>query len=170
MTGTLADGWPEHLLDLAAWDAHPEDTRGRFELVEGVPQVSPRASLRHQRIVSGFLLAFEEALPRERTALTDVEVVIAADPWPQPVRGLGRRRRRRGRLARIGPDRPGHQARGLRGGRYRALPDRRAGTTGHPQYQLVQGRRYERVAHHEEPAMVRLGLGPLVDLAAPIPR
>jgi len=46
MTGTLADGWPEHLLDLAAWDALPEDTRGRFELVEGVPQVSPRASLR----------------------------------------------------------------------------------------------------------------------------
>lgn len=38
------------------------------------------------------------------------------------------------------------------------------------EYQLVQGRRYERVAHHEEPAMVRLGLGPLVDLAAPIPR
>lgn len=68
--------WPDHLLDLDEWSALPEDTSRRFELAEGVLVVSPRAVVRHQKLVR-LLLGRLHAQSRGRwQALPDVEVVI----------------------------------------------------------------------------------------------
>jgi hypothetical protein len=47
--------WPDHLLTLDEWDALPEDVSRRFELVEGLLQMSPKPNPSHQRVVTRLL-------------------------------------------------------------------------------------------------------------------
>ncbi|GLZ53880.1 Uma2 family endonuclease [Actinomycetospora sp. NBRC 106378] len=67
---------PDHLIDLAEWEALPEDTSARYELVEGVMVVSPRPSYRHQELVFRLCHQLREQLPDGLTALPEVELVI----------------------------------------------------------------------------------------------
>jgi Uma2 family endonuclease len=81
MTMTVANpAWPsrppDHLLDLAEWDALPEDTSARYELVEGVVVASPRAVPRHQQLVHLLTRQLEDQVGEEYVALPEVELVI----------------------------------------------------------------------------------------------
>jgi Uma2 family endonuclease len=49
--------WPDHLLTLDDWDELPEDASRRFELVDGVLQMSPKPTPAHQR--AGMRLAIQ---------------------------------------------------------------------------------------------------------------
>lgn len=69
-------GPPDHLLDLAEWDALPEDTSARYELVEGVIVVSPRPSYRHQDLVHRLCGQLRDQLPAHLTALPEVDLVV----------------------------------------------------------------------------------------------
>ena len=73
---TTVRTWPDHLLSLAEWDALPEDTSRHVELVEGVLLVSPRAVVRHQRVVTALAAALNAHLRPDRFALAEVEVVV----------------------------------------------------------------------------------------------
>lgn len=77
--------WPDHLLTLAEWDALPEDTSRRYELVEGVLLVAPRPAPMHQRAMVRLTAELDRQLPDELTALADVEVVVDAR-YPATVR------------------------------------------------------------------------------------
>lgn len=67
---------PDHLIDLAEWEALPEGASARYELVEGVMVVSPRPSWRHQDLVFELCRRLREQLPDGLTALPEVELVI----------------------------------------------------------------------------------------------
>lgn len=77
--------WPDHLLALAEWEALPEDTAHRFELVEGVLLVAPRPAPMHQRALVRMAADLDRQLPDELTALADVEVLIE-EGFPPTVR------------------------------------------------------------------------------------
>lgn len=68
--------WPDHLVTLAEWDALPEDTSHRYELVEGTLQVSPRPGVAHQWAVSELHYQLREQLPDWLRPLPEVEVVL----------------------------------------------------------------------------------------------
>lgn len=68
--------WPDHLLALAEWEALPEDTAHRYELVEGVLLVAPRPAPMHQRALVRMTTELDRQLPDDLTALADVEVLI----------------------------------------------------------------------------------------------
>jgi Uma2 family endonuclease len=68
--------WPDHLLALAEWEALPEDTAHRYELVEGVLLVAPRPAPMHQRAPVRMTTELDRQLPDDLTALADVEVLI----------------------------------------------------------------------------------------------
>lgn len=71
--------WPDHLLSLDEWDALPEDDARRFELVEGMLQMSPRPTVDHQFIVTSLAGALNGQLrARELCAVVEVDVVLAA--------------------------------------------------------------------------------------------
>jgi len=76
VTSLLQPTWPDRLLSLDDWDALPEDTSHRFELVEGVLQVVPRPTSFHQRAVTRLATLLDDALPDHLTALAEVEVVV----------------------------------------------------------------------------------------------
>ncbi|MDL5158626.1 Uma2 family endonuclease [Actinomycetospora termitidis] len=81
MTMTAAgSAWPprppDHLIDLAEWEALPEDDSARYELVEGVMVVSPRPALRHQDLVFEFCAQLRAQLGDALTALPEVELVV----------------------------------------------------------------------------------------------
>lgn len=77
--------WPDHLLPLAEWEALPEDTAHRFELVEGVLLVAPRPAPMHQRALVRMATDLDRQLPDDLTALADVEVLIE-EGFPPTVR------------------------------------------------------------------------------------
>lgn len=76
------ENWPDHLIDLDEWDALPEDIARHFELVEGVPHMSPRPSARHQRLARLLMSALDTVLPDEWCAVGDVEVLIEGGRTP----------------------------------------------------------------------------------------
>ncbi|WP_063810580.1 Uma2 family endonuclease [Kibdelosporangium phytohabitans] len=68
--------WPNHLLSLADWDALPEDNTHRYELAEGILQVSPRPVPNHQWAVMQLAFQVGPQLQADLGVLSDVEVVI----------------------------------------------------------------------------------------------
>ena len=78
--------WPDHLLTLEEWDALPEDVSRRFELVDGVLQMSPSTTSNHQ-VASVLLCAqLNEALmARGLIAVPAVDVVLV-EPFPPLLR------------------------------------------------------------------------------------
>jgi Uma2 family endonuclease len=77
--------WPDHLLALAEWEALPEDTKHRCELVEGILLVAPRPAPMHQRALVRIATELDRQLPDDLTALADVEVLIDGS-FPPTVR------------------------------------------------------------------------------------
>lgn len=77
--------WPDHLLSLAEWDALPEDNSRRYELAEGIMQVSPRPVSDHQWAVSSLIHEVRGQLPADRGVLSDTEVVLFSG-FPPTVR------------------------------------------------------------------------------------
>ena len=79
---------PDHLIDLAEWEALPEDGSARYELVEGVMVVSPRPVFRHQDIVFELCRQLRDHLAGGLTALPEVELVVddGGDGGPATVR------------------------------------------------------------------------------------
>jgi Uma2 family endonuclease len=77
--------WPDHLLSLQDWDALPEDTSRRYEVAEGVLQVSPRPVSNHQRALFELAYQMRDQLPPELYPLAEVEVCIFAE-FPVTVR------------------------------------------------------------------------------------
>ncbi|HEX3784589.1 MAG TPA: Uma2 family endonuclease [Pseudonocardiaceae bacterium] len=74
--------WPDHLLTLDEWEALPEETRYRVELVEGVLLVSPRPVIFHQWAVTRLGFLIHEQLPTQLSAASEAEIVIAEGPPP----------------------------------------------------------------------------------------
>ena len=74
--------WPDHLLTLAEWDGLAPVERHRMELAEGVLQVSPRPSSRHQLVSSQLAAALDTALRPAWRALPEVELTV--DPAEPP--------------------------------------------------------------------------------------
>jgi Uma2 family endonuclease len=72
--------WPNHPLTLEEWEALPEDPTMRLELAEGMLVMSPRPVFLHQRAGMRLGNRFDEELPAELTAVTDVEVVVVDAP------------------------------------------------------------------------------------------
>lgn len=70
--------WPNHLLTLEEFDRLPEDNSLRYELQEGLLQVSPKAAAVHQRVVKRLTSGLDEQLPAKWEALQDVEVALDA--------------------------------------------------------------------------------------------
>ena len=78
--------WPDHLLTLEEWDALPEDVSRRFELVDGVLQMSPRPTSNHQVAVALLCAQLNGALmARGLIAVPDVDVVLV-EPFPPLLR------------------------------------------------------------------------------------
>jgi Uma2 family endonuclease len=77
--------WPDHLLTLAEWEAMPEDTTHRLELVEGVLLVTARPVSFHQRAMVRLTTELDRQFPKDLAAVADVEVVIDAG-FPPTVR------------------------------------------------------------------------------------
>jgi Uma2 family endonuclease len=71
-----SDVWPDHLLTLAEWEALPEDSTRRYELMEGTLQVTPRPTPLHQLAMQELGAELNRQLPAELTAVPDVDVVI----------------------------------------------------------------------------------------------
>lgn len=80
-----AVAWPDHLLSLEDWDALPQDTTRRYELVEGALHVSPRPVSDHQWALMELGYQFRGQLPVELGVLPEVEVVLF-EQWPATVR------------------------------------------------------------------------------------
>lgn len=72
--------WPDHLLSLDEWDALPEDNSRRYEVAEGVLEVSPRPAPKHQRAEKILVSQLDSQLPGDREALAEVEITISVDP------------------------------------------------------------------------------------------
>jgi Uma2 family endonuclease len=73
----LSISWPDHLLTLDEWDALPEDVSRRFELVEGVLQMSPRPTSNHQLIAAMLSAQLNPQLLRSGlVAIPEVDVVL----------------------------------------------------------------------------------------------
>lgn len=69
--------WPDHLLTLEEWDALPEDVSRRFELVDGVLQMSPRPTSPHQVAITLLGAQLNAALMSHQfIAVPDVDVVL----------------------------------------------------------------------------------------------
>ena len=72
--------WPDHQLTLAEWEALPEDSNLRLELVEGMLQVSPKPLLWHQHAGNRVTYQCNEQLPTDLIAVADAEVVMSDAP------------------------------------------------------------------------------------------
>ncbi|WP_433803380.1 Uma2 family endonuclease [Actinomycetospora sp. CA-084318] len=73
---------PSRLLELADWEALPEDELHHVELVEGVLVVSPRAQFIHGRAVARIARALDEQVPSAWLTVIEVEIVVEGDPFP----------------------------------------------------------------------------------------
>lgn len=140
---------PPGLLTLEQWDALELDPTRRWELSEGTLTMSPRPQLWHQRISKRLTRLLDDHLPDGFEALPEIEVVTRAAFPPSvrdpdivvvpdrvfenrlaPGRSDGRRPRRRDRLTGLTRHRSRHEAARVRGGRHRALLDRRSRSAG----------------------------------------
>lgn len=74
--------FPDHLLDLAEWDALDEQTVRRAELVEGVLVVTPSPGPRHQRLGWRLCAVLEEQLGPSWVLVPDVDVLVEDGPTP----------------------------------------------------------------------------------------
>ncbi|MEU6129283.1 Uma2 family endonuclease [Saccharopolyspora sp. NPDC047091] len=83
--GMSVMSWPDHLLTLAEFDELPEDNSRRYELQEGVLQVSPKAAAVHQRVIKRLTATLDAQLPVKWEVLQDVEVVVG-EGFPATVR------------------------------------------------------------------------------------
>lgn len=72
--------WPNRVLTLADWEALPEDSALRVELVEGVLAVVPQPYSWHQRAGNRITHRTDDQLPPELVALGEVDVVISDPP------------------------------------------------------------------------------------------
>jgi Uma2 family endonuclease len=79
---TTIRAWPDHLLTLAEWDGFAPVEQRRVELAEGVLQVSPRPSRRHQLVSGQLVAALDTALRPAWRALPEVELTL--DPSDPP--------------------------------------------------------------------------------------
>jgi Uma2 family endonuclease len=69
--------WPDHLLTLEEWDALPEDESRRFELVDGVLQMSPRPTFDHQLAIGFLVTQLNSSLARHSlVAVAEVDVAL----------------------------------------------------------------------------------------------
>jgi Uma2 family endonuclease len=81
--------WPDHLLTLEEWDELPEDVSRRFELVDGVLQMSPRPTPAHQRLAKRLMAQLDPQLAEHGLeCLSEVDVVLAAG-FPPVLRSPG---------------------------------------------------------------------------------
>lgn len=91
MTMTANPAWPsrppDHLIDLAEWDALPEDSSARYELVEGVMVAAPRPLPRHRDLVlelggqlTEFALADDAGAAYRLVATPDRSATLAFGP------------------------------------------------------------------------------------------
>lgn len=80
MSLPLSTTWPGHLLDLAEWDALPEDNSRRVELAEGVLHVAPRPLWGHQTLMSELAAQFNARAEGRWRAATEFEVVVDDAP------------------------------------------------------------------------------------------
>jgi len=76
----MIPSWPNHLLTLEEWEALPEDSGRRLELAEGMLVTSPMPMSWHQKAAMRLGSRLDESLPRDLTALTETEVVLAGSP------------------------------------------------------------------------------------------
>lgn len=72
--------WTGHQLTLADWAALPHDEQVRLELVEGVLSIMAQPHGLHQRAAMRLGYRLDEQLPRDLTALIEVEVVLTEVP------------------------------------------------------------------------------------------
>ncbi|MBB5154064.1 Uma2 family endonuclease [Saccharopolyspora phatthalungensis] len=77
--------WPDHLLTLAEFDQLPEDNSRRYELQEGVLQVTPKAAPFHQFVIARLTSELDRRLPAGWAAVPEAEVVMA-EKWPPTLR------------------------------------------------------------------------------------
>jgi Uma2 family endonuclease len=70
---------------VAEWDALPEDNTRRYELAEGILQVSPRPVSNHQWAVGELVYQLRSQLPAELHPLPEIEVLLF-DGFPSTVR------------------------------------------------------------------------------------
>lgn len=69
--------WPDHLLSLDEWDELPEDVSRKFELVEGMLQMSPRPAAEHQHVIMSLGGQLNAQLgPDGLVAVPEVDVVL----------------------------------------------------------------------------------------------
>ena len=180
MAETIARGRPDERFDLAAWDALGE-TEERLELVEGVLELSPSPTLRHQRILHRVVAALEDALGEEWAVVAEVDVVLVGDPrptvrapdvvvLPESMVATARRAEASDVLAVVEVVSPGSR----RTDRVAKLAEYARAGIGHyvvvdpgPPVTVAEFRRgrdghHEQVAHPED-APVRLAFGPVLD-------
>jgi Uma2 family endonuclease len=72
--------WPNHQIGLEEWEALPEDGELRLELVEGMLQVSAKPLSWHQKAGVRIGYRVDDQLPQSLTTVTDVDVVVFAQP------------------------------------------------------------------------------------------
>lgn len=72
--------WPDHLLTLSEWDALPEDTTHRYELIEGTLHVCRRPLQAHQWALGELYFQLRLSLPDHLRVLPDPEVLLFDDP------------------------------------------------------------------------------------------
>ena len=77
--------WPDHLLTLPEFDELPEDNSRRYELQEGVLQVTPKAAGFHQFVLTRLSSVLDRVLPEGWAAVSEPEVVISKT-YPPTVR------------------------------------------------------------------------------------
>jgi Uma2 family endonuclease len=78
--------WPDDLLTLDDWDALPEDISRRFELVDGVLQMSPKPTSPHQAAAGLLLAQLNAALAVQPLfAVPEVDVALV-ESFPPLVR------------------------------------------------------------------------------------
>jgi Uma2 family endonuclease len=78
--------WPDHLLTLDEWDELPEDVSRRFELVDGVLQMSPSPASPHQVAATLLCAQLNAALmPQSLIAIAAVDVALV-ESFPPLVR------------------------------------------------------------------------------------
>jgi Uma2 family endonuclease len=78
--------WPSHLLTIEEWGALPEDGSRRFELAEGVLQMSPRPVVAHQVAVTKLAAQLNEAFGSLGWfAVIEVDVAVV-ESFPPTVR------------------------------------------------------------------------------------
>jgi Uma2 family endonuclease len=83
--GMSVTTWPDHLLTLEEFDQLPEDNSRRYELQEGVLQVTAKAAGFHQFVLLRLGSALDQKLPQGWAAVSEPEVLLN-EKWPPTLR------------------------------------------------------------------------------------